>query len=49
MKQLTQVHVNALIICSVLRNSLTSHCFVLVVCTIKLTHAHALFPNSEGG
>ena len=36
-------------ICSVLRNSLTSHCFVLVVCTIELTHVHALFPNSEGG
>ena len=51
MKRLIQVHVNTLIIHFVLRNLhvLAGHCFVLVVCTIELTHAHALFANSEGG
>ena len=49
MKRLIQVHVNTLIIHFVLRNLLAGHCFVLVVCTIELTHAHSLFANSEGG
>ena len=38
-----------LIIHFVFRNLLAGHCFVLVVCTIELTHVHALFANSESG